>query len=1043
MISHFVLQLMLSGAAVCMMVLAPASAWAEKRVALVIGDSACQNIPELTDPGRDGEAVAGVLKDAGFHSVDRNVGNRDFRLVIRKFEAAAAPADIGAIYYTGHGLEIDRTNSLIATNAPLAGDNDAEGTAAPFTAVPKNLPVPGLDIRLGRVRDEVMKETGNHQEPSVYGSPGGTKAALVSVAAPAQLSEVKGNFARVHKIARGLLWEVFQNTHPKGFHADRAGARFEAVDHGQEALLQEASLSTGPRTSEPSEDQLEWEKLRDVTDISVLRKFIRRFPDSSFVLSAQQRIEELRKADREREEQVREAERQVAEEARQNALQQKAEAAARKQREQEEQRAEAARKRVEAIVQKEAACRDEQSMLDTILGRGSEGGVEDLKALAARVSCQRLRPVVAAALERFTAEVALRKAEEMEAQAAAQTARDEEARRAAAAEAVRRAREAEAERKAEEERQKAAQEKLAAEAAREAVCQDEQMQLDTILARDSDASAIDELKAFAARVQCQSLLAVVATRIDRLSVLAAKRQAEQEQARKAEEERQAAKAERERLAAQAAAQKQAQAEAARKAEEERQAAKAERERLAAQAAAEKQAQAEAARKAEEERQAAAKAERERLAAQAAAEKQAQAEAARKAEEERQAAAKAERERLAAQAAAEKQAQAEAARKAEEERQAAAKAERERLAAQAAAEKQAQAEEAARKQAEIAAARENVCMDEQARFEAILARGSDGQGVDELRLFSGSVTCERLRLPVVASLKRLEGEAARRKIAQEKEQALAQKKRDEEAKRNAALEAERKVADAEAARKAEEELQKVAKLEEETRAAQARREAQERKDAESAAAKEAACREEQTRSDAILAMADAGERVRELKAFARSASCERLRPNVLASLEQHTTEAERRAEALPNSLRLVKAAQAELIRLGCFVGRPDGSLLSTQDAINRYLSVSGGSSTGNSAVTAELVKNLSADHIHSCAPTCNGAACIAGDKPKAGEGESVVSREHHDNSRARHARHHNEARRSKPENRRLHRESARPSPATGRSHSVSNIMGVGF
>ena len=1010
MISHFVLQLMLSGAAVCMMVLAPASAWAEKRVALVIGDSACQNIPELTDPGRDGEAVAGVLKDAGFHSVDRNVGNRDFRLVIRKFEAAAAPADIGAIYYTGHGLEIDRTNSLIATNAPLAGDNDAEGTAAPFTAVPKNLPVPGLDIRLGRVRDEVMKETGNHQEPSVYGSPGGTKAALVSVAAPAQLSEVKGNFARVHKIARGLLWEVFQNTHPKGFHADRAGARFEAVDHGQEALLQEASLSTGPRTSEPSEDQLEWEKLRDVTDISVLRKFIRRFPDSSFVLSAQQRIEELRKADREREEQVREAERQVAEEARQNALQQKAEAAARKQREQEEQRAEAARKRVEAIVQKEAACRDEQSMLDTILGRGSEGGVEDLKALAARVSCQRLRPVVAAALERFTAEVALRKAEEMEAQAAAQTARDEEARRAAAAEAVRRAREAEAERKAEEERQKAAQEKLAAEAAREAVCQDEQMQLDTILARDSDASAIDELKAFAARVQCQSLLAVVATRIDRLSVLAAKRQAEQEQARKAEEERQAAKAERERLAAQAAAQKQAQAEAARKAEEERQAAKAERERLAAQAAAEKQAQAEAARKAEEERQAAAKAERERLAAQAAAEKQAQAEAARKAEEERQAAAKAERERLAAQAAAEKQAQ---------------------------------AEEAARKQAEIAAARENVCMDEQARFEAILARGSDGQGVDELRLFSGSVTCERLRLPVVASLKRLEGEAARRKIAQEKEQALAQKKRDEEAKRNAALEAERKVADAEAARKAEEELQKVAKLEEETRAAQARREAQERKDAESAAAKEAACREEQTRSDAILAMADAGERVRELKAFARSASCERLRPNVLASLEQHTTEAERRAEALPNSLRLVKAAQAELIRLGCFVGRPDGSLLSTQDAINRYLSVSGGSSTGNSAVTAELVKNLSADHIHSCAPTCNGAACIAGDKPKAGEGESVVSREHHDNSRARHARHHNEARRSKPENRRLHRESARPSPATGRSHSVSNIMGVGF
>jgi len=45
----------------------------------------------------------------------------------------------------------------------------------------KNLPVPGLDVRLafGRVRDEVLKITANRQEPFVYGSLGGGTVALV------------------------------------------------------------------------------------------------------------------------------------------------------------------------------------------------------------------------------------------------------------------------------------------------------------------------------------------------------------------------------------------------------------------------------------------------------------------------------------------------------------------------------------------------------------------------------------------------------------------------------------------------------------------------------------------------------------------------------------------------------------------------------------------------------------------------------------------------------------------------------------------------
>src|SRR5262249_15566150 len=45
-------------------------ALAEKRVALVIGNAAYQNVPRLPNPVNDGNTIATTLKDAGFDVVD-------------------------------------------------------------------------------------------------------------------------------------------------------------------------------------------------------------------------------------------------------------------------------------------------------------------------------------------------------------------------------------------------------------------------------------------------------------------------------------------------------------------------------------------------------------------------------------------------------------------------------------------------------------------------------------------------------------------------------------------------------------------------------------------------------------------------------------------------------------------------------------------------------------------------------------------------------------------------------------------------------------
>jgi hypothetical protein len=55
-------------AAVLLLMCQPA--WAEKRVALVLGNSAYQNVAQLPNPVNDGAVIAAKLREAGFDVVD-------------------------------------------------------------------------------------------------------------------------------------------------------------------------------------------------------------------------------------------------------------------------------------------------------------------------------------------------------------------------------------------------------------------------------------------------------------------------------------------------------------------------------------------------------------------------------------------------------------------------------------------------------------------------------------------------------------------------------------------------------------------------------------------------------------------------------------------------------------------------------------------------------------------------------------------------------------------------------------------------------------
>jgi peptidoglycan hydrolase-like protein with peptidoglycan-binding domain len=98
----------------------PRAAVDDKRVALVIGNSAYQSADSLKNPRRDAEDIAAALADIGFEvlqgfDLDSNGMNR----LTRDFARKAETADLAMAYYSGHGLQFDNRNYLVPVDAVI------------------------------------------------------------------------------------------------------------------------------------------------------------------------------------------------------------------------------------------------------------------------------------------------------------------------------------------------------------------------------------------------------------------------------------------------------------------------------------------------------------------------------------------------------------------------------------------------------------------------------------------------------------------------------------------------------------------------------------------------------------------------------------------------------------------------------------------------------------------------------------------------------------------------------------------------------------
>jgi hypothetical protein len=230
---------------------------AEKRVALVIGNSDYRGVTYLKNPIRDAKAIGEKLIQIGFDSVEvaTDLSGDAMRRSFFEFEKKASSSDVAVIYFAGHGIEVGGMNYLLPTDAEnlsnatiglqaisldnalgtIAGarqlklvlldacrDNpfipkiraagasrsvgrglaraepsgrqtaiayaardgmtaaDGDGEHSPFSSALLRYLAEPLDIRLvfGLVRDDVMHQTKEQQEPFLYASLGGQQVIL-------------------------------------------------------------------------------------------------------------------------------------------------------------------------------------------------------------------------------------------------------------------------------------------------------------------------------------------------------------------------------------------------------------------------------------------------------------------------------------------------------------------------------------------------------------------------------------------------------------------------------------------------------------------------------------------------------------------------------------------------------------------------------------------------------------------------------------------------------------------------------------------------
>jgi len=293
-------------AALCgalLIVLAASAAWAERRVALVIGNSKYKNSDlALFNPKNDAEDVAATLRTLGFDVILRtDATRRDFDVAMTQFARVAVNADAALFYYAGHALQYQGQNYLMPTDGELedevslryqmvslddvrAGLESASGVKIMILDACRNNPV------VDSLKRRMTGITRNAETVRGLARVRNTQGEVVAYATAADQVAADGS-GRNSPFTAALIKRLAEAGLEIGTMFRRIAADVVAQTKGQQRP--ELSISLIGEYYLNQNDRPVWERIKDTVDLAALNDFISRFPSSPRTPDARFRLQTL------------------------------------------------------------------------------------------------------------------------------------------------------------------------------------------------------------------------------------------------------------------------------------------------------------------------------------------------------------------------------------------------------------------------------------------------------------------------------------------------------------------------------------------------------------------------------------------------------------------------------------------------------------------------------------------------------------------------------------------------------------------------------
>jgi uncharacterized caspase-like protein len=307
----FICLAVLSGIILC---LTDQQAFADKRVALVIGNSLYQHVGRLDNPGNDARLIADTLGNLGFTIVGGHalldVDKATLDTAISKFGSEMIGADVALFFYSGHGVQVRGENYLVPIEANPSREADVYVQMTDVAAVLSQME--GSSTRLNLVildacRNNPFAGRGFRAVESGLAQMRAPDGTLISYATqPGSVAQDGSDGhspytrALAATVQRGGL-DVFQTFNEVGLAVKRAtsGQQQPWVSNSPIAGSFYFNGHSSPTVSTPQPqappqpqagDEIAWEYVKDSRSIDQIRKFTAEFPSSAHRQAADARI---------------------------------------------------------------------------------------------------------------------------------------------------------------------------------------------------------------------------------------------------------------------------------------------------------------------------------------------------------------------------------------------------------------------------------------------------------------------------------------------------------------------------------------------------------------------------------------------------------------------------------------------------------------------------------------------------------------------------------------------------------------------------------